>query len=259
MIDRQNFKNFIDDTVITYKNSISNHDLHVDPYGNFEVIFEQIEYKARSQHTILGNGENFANSPRIETYGDGLGKLLFDKNTKLHKFIKSINDVELNINAKTLDMPGASYALHRLMPMNSQSNIQMYWLNTREPFIENVFIPWMKDNTINGEFPLVKCNLKISFPLMSNIIGYSAFSKKPQSTNRIIYKYYGIRPIEVGLHKMTNEPLTDFYRKVAFDFDYFIIDSEIVEKINNNQPAEPQKSSAELDTEFNELLKNLGK
>lgn len=214
MIDRQNFKNFIDNVVVTYKNNLQadDFDLRVDAFGNFRVVFETI--------TSSGEDSKFAESEEIKNLGDGLGALLFDKNTNLHKFIKNINDVELNINAKTLDLPGASYAIHRLMPMNSSPHIQMLWLNTKEPFIENVFVPWMEYNTILRSFPLLKCNLIITFPLLSKI-EYSDNT----GPFEVSYTYYGIRPIEVSLHKMTNEPIQDFYRRITFDFDYFLVNS----------------------------------
>lgn len=201
MNNRLNFKKFIEESIAPREatNSDYNKDLHVDVYGNFEVIFEP-----------CCSGKDFADSDRIRSYGL-LGDMLFD-DKNLHRFIKSINDVEMNIHAKTLDTPGFSYAIHRLMPMNSSNNISMQWLSTKTPFIETVFVPWMQDNTIYGHFPLVKADLVITFPLLS----YKSLTDKT-----IQYKYYGIRPIEVGLHKMTNEPLTEFYRKVAFDFDYF--------------------------------------
>lgn len=205
MRDRQNFKNFIDDVVATYKTSNPNqkHDLRVDPYGNFEIVFKTISSPSDDE-------SKFAESEIIKSFGNGLGELLFNKETKLHKFIKNINDVELNVFSKNLDVPGASYIIHRLMPMNSQPNLTLIWLNTKTPFIENVFVPWMKSNTLYGRFPLIKANLKITFPLLAE-------------NNSIEYWYYGVKPIEVSLHKMTNEPVQDFYRKITFDFDYFLI------------------------------------
>ena len=202
MINRNNFKNFIDEVVSPYA-KVTDADLRVDQYANFEVYFTEI------------TTGNFASSPRKYT---PLGAKFLSGNDSgkndMHKFIRSINDVEMNISSKPIEMPGASYALHRLMPMNSQSNIVMQWLSTKTPFIETLFIPWMQDNTINGIRPLVKVDMTIKFPLLEESL-----------SNKIEYKYYGLRPIEVGMHKMSNEPHTDFYRKVTFDFDYFWVEN----------------------------------
>lgn len=137
--------------------------------------------------------------------------------TDFHEYIKSINDMELNINGKLLEMPGITYALHRLMPMNPKNSISMEWLNTKYPFIEGVFVPWMRTNTIEGTFPIRKCDLQIEFPKLLSLTISNNNSKNIQ------YWYYGVRPIEVKLHKMTNQPLTEFYRSITFDFDYFLV------------------------------------
>ncbi len=215
-MNRDYFKNFIRDTVAP--NTISSEpDLHVDPYGNFTVIF------------YACSNSSFADSDRIRSYGK-LGEMLIGSvpvsksiqcGIDLHKYIKTINDVEMNVNAKILEMPGASYAIHRLMPMNSSNTITMQWLNTKTPFIETVFMPWMQDNSIYGHFPIVKADMVITFPMIAN-----------NPKNKIKYIYYGIRPVEVGMHKMTNEPLMEFYRKVTFDFDYFYAETDNITKIS---------------------------
>lgn len=198
MIDRFNFKQFIDNTVApNVKPKSTFEDMRVDPYGNFEVVFTHCN-------------SSFGDSAAIYGYAP-LGETLFKKETHLHKYIKSINDIEINVNSSPLEMPGISYAIHRLMPMNSTANLTFMWLNTKTPYVETVFVPWMQDNTINGKFPLVKADLEITFPLLSD------------PAIPIMYKYYGVRPLECTLHKMTNEPVTDFYRKVSFDFDYFYV------------------------------------
>lgn len=173
----------------------------VDIYGNFKVEFKACEGSE-------GN-DNFSDSERITKYSS---LPFFD--VDLHNFIKNINDVELNVNSKQIELPGVSYGVNRLMPMNSASSITMLWLNTKVPYIESIIVPWMQDNTINNHFPIIKCDLYITFP------------KLDKSMKKLVYQYYGVRPVECSLHKMTNEPITDFYRKVRFDFDYFFIHHE---------------------------------
>lgn len=209
MYDRKNFKNFINETVAPNTKTTADLDLRVDQYGNFKIYFIPCVCKS----------DKWANSNAVAEYGD-LGKMLIS-GKDMHRFIRSINDVEMNINLKPLEMPGASYALHRLMPMNSNPTLTMMWLSTKTPFVETVFVPWMQDNTINGKCPLIKVDMEIKFPLLSD------------AAKNIVYKYYGIRPIEIGLHKMSNEAQTDFYRKVTFDFDYFWIETRKTE-VNNN-------------------------
>lgn len=204
MINRNKFKDFIDETVSPYAQNQTSADLRVDPYANFEVYFKECSSK------------DFANSAQIEKFGGDLGKLFLSSNGNehdLHRFIKNINDVEMSINATALNLPGVSYAIHRMIPMNNPNTITMLWLNTKTPFIEEIMVPWMQMNTIDATFPLVKADLEIRFPLLKGVTG------------NISYLYYGIRPIEIALHKMSNEPQTDFYRKVTFDFDYFWVAS----------------------------------
>ena len=188
----------------------------VDVYGNFEITFKACEGSD-------GNGD-FSNSVKIETYNPSLPFLGVD----LHNFIKNINDVEMNVNATQITLPGVSYGINRLMPMNSGSSVTMIWLNTKIPYIESIIVPWMQDNTINNNFPIIKCDLEIKFP------------KLDESMKDMTYNYYGVRPVECSLHKMTNEPLTDFYRKVSFDFDYFYIKRD---NSSSNLDATYQESS----------------
>ena len=188
-------KDFVDQSIRPRKEIEQDKDLRVDVFGNFEVYFYPIV-------------TSFAQPPIC-------GMLPFFAPHDMHKYIKAINDFELNINADSLNLPGMTYAIHRAMPMNSQKTISMTWLNTKTPYIETIFVPWMQDNTINGAFPLVKCDLAITFPKLEE-----------SNSTQIVYWYYGVRPIEVDMHKMTNEPLQDFYRKVTFDFDYFYCSPE---------------------------------
>ena len=198
-MDRDAFQNFLNSVVAPNKKP-TQADTRVDPYGNFTIVFTTIKDKS------------FANTKEIENIVTSSKLEFFD--VDLHKFIKNINDVELNIHSSVLELPGVSYAFHRLMPMNSANNITMYWLNTKTPYIETIFVPWMRANTLDAIFPIAKVDLSIQFPKLAEGI----------NTN-IVYKYYGIRPIECSLHKMTNEAVTEFYRKVTFDFDYFYIDT----------------------------------
>ena len=213
MINRNNFKSFIDETVSPYAKKQSSADLRVDPYAHLEVYFHACSNSSQSDKA-------FADSEKIKSFGggeEGLGGKFLSTHSgfenDLHRFIKNINDVEMSINAKSLDLPGVSYAIHRMIPMNNPNTITMLWLNTKTPFIENIMVPWMQENTIKCAFPLIKADLQIKFPLIKGANG------------DISYWYYGIRPIEIALHKMSNEPQTDFYRKVTFDFDYFWVAS----------------------------------
>ena len=212
MLNGPSFKNFIDEVVAPN----TTNKLRIDQYGNFRVKFIPI-----SGDFATDNFKNYGTDVGIS--GGSLGKQLFN-NENLHQFIKSINDVEMSINARSLELTGASYAIHRLLPMNNPSTIKMSWLNTKYPFIETVFVPWMQDNTINEVFPLVKADLEITFPMIYSPNG-----------QQIRYRYYGVRPVEVGLHKMTNEPVTDFYRNVTFDFDYFYVFTDGETKIGDRK------------------------
>jgi hypothetical protein len=177
----------------------------VDTYGSFNVKFKacDTDFSSSDQFKEYFKNNDFlikssSNQDLIET-------------KDLHNFIKSISDVEMNIFAKHLEIPGIQYAIQRLLPMSSKPQIQMEWLNTGMPFIETVIVPWMKDNTINGIFPLVKADLSITFPRSFTL----------SQVKNITYIFYGIRPVECQLHRMTNEAVTVFYRRIAFDYDYF--------------------------------------
>lgn len=207
----------------------------VDVYGNFTLIFKKCE------GSIGVN--NFSDSSKIGEYNSSLD--FFDKD--LHKFIKNINDMELNVNADQLKLPGVSYGLNRLMPMNSNNTLTMLWLNTKIPYIETIIVPWMQDNTINNNFPIIKCDLEITFPKLDNDAS-------------ITYIYYGVRPVECTLHKMTNEPLTDFYRKVTFDFDYVFVKHKNADTmLNANTEEGIRKSVEERDNKRRELRKSLNR
>ena len=170
----------------------------VDPYSFFEIQFEDL------------NSCSYATSPS-EVIIEPIWQLL----TKdFHEYVKNINGVEVSVNSKTIDLPGVSYAIHRLLPMQNPNNITLNILNTKYSFIERAFIPWMKYNTIGGNLPLMKTNMSITFPSLA----------KNDDGSEVVYWYYGIRPIECGLRKMSNEANSEFYRKVTFDFDYFYVD-----------------------------------
>jgi hypothetical protein len=207
------FQAFIKDSISPY----SDKSVAVDPYSYFEIHFEDVSCA-------------FASSPS-EVVDKDLYKIL---KKDFHQFVKNVNGVEVSVNSKSIDLPGSSYAIHRLMPMNNPNNITLNMLNTKLPFIEAVFVPWMKANTIeNRPLPLVKTNMAITFPRLI----------KP-----IVYWYYGVRPIECGLHKMSNEPNSEFYRKVTLDFDYFWINDSaaaVPTKTTNQEPTQQEPAPAE--------------
>jgi hypothetical protein len=120
----------------------------------------------------------------------------------------------------------------------------MLWLNTKIPFIETIIVPWMQDNTIKNHFPIIKCDLVITFPKLA--LDYQ----------NLEYHYYGIRPVECTLHKMTNEALTDFYRKVTFDFDYFFINHETFPGMSNENTSNSNLFKAQMDRD-EEIKKQL--